>query len=183
MGNKNQDTTTRALIVIPNEDFQDESLNRFGAKMDEVEIITHIAAPLKKTCTGMLGSKIEPDFALLNVDPAIYAALFFVGGEGTKNLWEDYLAISLAQTFDFAKKYIFACNTAPMILARAQLLKQRKATCAEAYRSELENMGAEYVSDHVAFDQNILTGQGSPICDEFIKKAVALLTEPVPKKS
>ena len=158
-------------------DFQDESLQRFHDKMLDIGVKIDIAGKRKGTATGMLGSRIDIDYSLLQVDPALYKAVFFVGGTGAEDLWNDALAKSLAQTFHFTQKLIMACNSAPVILANAGILKDRKATCASEYKQHLIDLGCDYKTDNLILDEKVLTGQGSPICDEFVKAAVSLITE------
>lgn len=167
----------RVLIVVANKGYQDESLQRFRDKMLEIDVQVDVSALYKRDAIGMLGSRTSVDYTLLQVDPALYEAVFFVGGEGTPVLWDDSLAKSLAQTFNFANKMIMACNNAPVILAKAGILKNRKATCAEAYKQELIDVGCHYQEENFVLDKNILTGKGSPICDEFVKQALMIVSK------
>ncbi len=168
----------KILIVIANKDYQDESLQRFRDKMLENQIEIELAAPFKRDAIGMLGSRTPIDHSLLQVDPSLYSAVFFVGGIGASVLWDDSLAKSLAQTFFFAKKIIMACNNAPVVLARSGILKQIQATCADECKQELIDAGSFYQDKNWVLDKNILTGKGSPICDEFVKQAIHIIINP-----
>lgn len=57
-----------------------------------------------------------------------------------------------------AGKLIGAICAAPMVLGRMGLLKARRATCYPGFDKYLE--GAEYTSELVTVDGNIVTGKG-----------------------
>lgn len=79
------------------------------------------------------------------------------GGKGTENLAEDPRVIETVQDFDQAEKFVTAICAAPTVLAQADILGDRRATC---YPACAEVLGDSYDDAPVVADGNIITSQG-----------------------
>ena len=79
------------------------------------------------------------------------------GGQGTANLAADARVLEAVQTFDQEGKFVTAICAASTILAEANILNGRKATCYPACAPQL---GRSYDDVPVIADGNIITGQG-----------------------
>jgi DJ-1 family protein len=79
------------------------------------------------------------------------------GGEGTENLSDDPRIIETVQEFDNAGKFVTAICAAPTVLAQADILGDRRATC---YPACAEILGESYDDAPVIADGNIITSQG-----------------------
>ncbi|MDD3428103.1 MAG: DJ-1/PfpI family protein [Caldisericia bacterium] len=163
------------LMIIASNNFRDEEylhprevLENEGAKIT-------IASSTKKEATGMLGTKVVPDILIDEVNIDDYDAVIFVGGSGANEYWENEKAHEIAKKAYEKSKVIGAICIAPVTLARAGLLKGKKAT---VYTSEIENIkkeGAIYTGNSVEVDGKIVTGNGPTAAKEFGEKIAELL--------
>ena len=163
------------LMIIASNNFRDEEylhprevLENEGAKIT-------IASSTKKEATGMLGTKVVPDILIDEVDIDDYDAVIFVGGSGANEYWENEKAHEIAKKAYEKSKVIGAICIAPVTLARAGLLKGKKAT---VYTSDIENIkkeGAIYTGNSVEVDGKIVTGNGPTAAKEFGEKIAELL--------
>lgn len=163
------------LMIIASNNFRDEEylhprevLENEGAKIT-------IASSTKKEATGMLGTKVVPDILIDEVNIDDYDAVIFVGGSGANEYWENEKAHEIAKKAYEKSKVIGAICIAPVTLARAGLLKGKKAT---VYPSEIENIkkeGAIYTGNSVEVDGKIVTGNGPTAAKEFGEKIAELL--------
>lgn len=163
------------LMIIASNNFRDEEylhprevLENEGAKIT-------IASSTKKEATGMLGTKVVPDILIDEVNIDDYDAVIFVGGSGANEYWENEKAHEIAKKAYEKSKVIGAICIAPVTLARAGLLKGKKAT---VYTSDIENIkkeGAIYTGNSVEVDGKIVTGNGPTAAKEFGEKIAELL--------
>lgn len=79
------------------------------------------------------------------------------GGKGTENLAADSRVIEAVREFDQAGKFVTAICAAPIVLAQAGILRDRKATC---YPACAEMLGESYDDVPVIADGNLITSQG-----------------------
>jgi putative intracellular protease/amidase len=91
-----------------------------------------------------------------------YDAIVIVGGTGViGTLWEDQDLRNLVKEANKEKKIIAAICAAPPVLARAGILKDKKATMfpwSDGIK-ELTNNGVNYVDKEVVVSGNIITGR------------------------
>lgn len=163
------------LMIIASNNFRDEEykhprdiFEREGAKVT-------VASSTKHEATGMLGLKITPDILIDEVNVDNFDAVIFVGGSGSSEYWDDDVAQRIAKTAFEGKKIVGAICIAPVTLARAGLLKNKRAT---VYPSEIENIkkeGAIYTGNPVSVDGTIVTGNGPEAAKEFGEKIAELL--------
>lgn len=114
--------------------------------------------------------KIET-ILLPQVEIAKYAAIVFVGGEGshptlTSNKWAQFLA---AEAVKRGLLVAGICHGA-LILAKAGLLEDKEATTWPEAEQELEEDGALYVNFPVVAEGNIITAQGPEAANDFGKE-------------
>jgi protease I len=117
----------------------------------------------------MLGLRVRPDLVIADVDPAAFDGLVLVGGAGAMHLAGDTLVRSIVKAFDDARKPIGAICLAPVILARAGVLKGIKATVYPSSRDELEKGGAVRSKADVEVAGRIVTASGPKAALPFAK--------------
>lgn len=167
----------KVLFVIAHEDFRDEELATPKKIIEKAGFAGVVASTDTTIAKGMLGVKVKPDILLSDARSKDYVALVIVGGAGAKKLWGDTTLIRLAQEFASEDKVLGAICLAPVVLARAGLLKDTDATCFSSASSELEADGARYVSEDVVCSGKIVTASGPGAAEAFGKKLVSLLTK------
>ncbi|MEM2289438.1 MAG: DJ-1/PfpI family protein [Candidatus Hadarchaeales archaeon] len=158
----------RVLMVIAPENFRDEELFDTRSELEKAGIEVRVASTSKGTAVGMLGGRVRPDLRLEETNARDWDAIVFVGGVGCQVYFGDENALSLAKEAAELGKKVCAICIAPVILANAGLLENRKATVWDGeFRRMLEEKGAKYVNKSVVVDGNIITANGPGAASEF----------------
>jgi protease I len=158
----------KVLMVVAPENFRDEELFDTRSQLEDAGIEVRIASTKKGTVRGMLGGTVRPDFTLDEVKVEDWDAIVFVGGTGCQVYFDNEEVLSLAKTAAEQGKKVCAICIAPVILANAGLLENRKATVWDGvFKEMLENKGAKYVNKSVVVDENIITANGPEAAKEF----------------
>ena len=103
------------------------------------------------------------------------------GMPGTTNLAACEKLTEALKKADQEKRGIAAICAAPSVLGNAGLLEGKKATCYPGVESKLT--GADFVTDPVAKDGNIITSRGLGTAIEFAAEIVAYLLDESAAKS
>ncbi len=114
-------------------------------------------------CVGMDMTVLRPDFALADCRPDDFAALALADGAGITLLWSDSLLHQTCRAFVAAGRPVASVGIANIVLARAGLLKGRKATVLPDKNAvaELKAGGARYLPNPVVSDGPVLTAADS----------------------
>lgn len=168
---------SKILFVIAHNNFRDEECFEPKEVLKDHEVI--IASTETTPAKGTLGGTITPD---ITVDEALnkineFDAVIFVGGPGANVYFENPTAHQIAQK---AKNIIAAICIAPVTLAKAGMLKGRKATVWDdgqmTQAKILEDAGATYVAEDVVVDGNIITANGPKAAKKFGEAILAKLS-------
>ncbi len=171
----------KILIAIAPEKFRDEELAEPIVELQKAGISFDIASTRRGTCTGMLGTRTTAALAFEEVNPEQYDGLIIIGRSGSQEyLWNDEMLAHLVKFFQKWGKVVGAICLAPVILARAGVLKGKRATFFESPASsfEMKKGGAVIVKSPVVTDSRIITGNGPLAAKEFGEAVVKNLTDP-----
>ncbi|MEO0184675.1 MAG: DJ-1/PfpI family protein [candidate division WOR-3 bacterium] len=174
---KNVSTKKSVLIVIAPSDFRDEEFKEPYDLLAKSDIKTVIASTDTLPAKGMLGMVVKPQILLFQVVPEDFDALIIVGGTGCKVLWDNQLLHKIVQNFDEHHKTIGAICIAPVVLARAGVLKNRKATVYPGVAGEIKPHCAEYTGKDVEVSGNIITGAGPQAARDFASAILEALSK------
>jgi protease I len=169
----------KVLIVIAPEKFRDEELAEPVAALTKAGIGYDIASTRRGTCTGMMGGKATANLSLDDVDHKAYDGIMIIGGAGAQaHLWDDEMLQPIVRFFSDKMKVVGAICLAPVVLARAGILKGKKATYSEnpvAFR-EMKAGGAVLVNQPVVAESRIVTANGPAASKEFAATFIKMLT-------
>lgn len=163
------------LIIAPDK-FRDEELLEPKSILEQAGAEVTVASSTRGRVTGMLGAVTQPDCLLSDVDVARYDAVIFVGGSGAGVYYDNPTCHRLAQQAA-AAKLVGAICIAPVILARAGILRDKKATVWSSEISKIQAGGAQHTGEDVTRDGNIITGSGPQAAAQFGKAIVEALSE------
>ena len=165
------------LFIIAHQDFRDEEylvphdiLEHLGANITVASSDTTLAS-------GMIQIKVKPDILIENADPLDFDAIVFIGGSGAQEYFNSEIALKIADTASKNKKIIGAICIAPVILAKAGVLRLKSAT---VWRSE-ETMAVfkankvKYTGRPVEVSGKIVTADGPKSAKPFAEELVRLL--------
>ena len=157
----------RIAMVIAPKDFRDEEFfipyEYFKEKGYEVDVFS----TEKGLAKGSLGKTFNVEKSIDELSLS-YDALVFAGGPGVPLLRNDERVIQKVKDYFNAGKLVAAICWSPTILAKAGVLKGKKATVWKGFDPEygkmtnevLEESGATYTGNAVEVDGNIITGNG-----------------------
>ena len=155
------------LIILPAVDFSVEEYLVIKRIFEKEKIHLFIASSTTLLCTGDTGLKVSADVSLYNIHETNFSAVLFLGGKGVKNYWDNTDFQSVARKFYNSKKIVAAICSAPVILARAGILKNKKATCYPMDKKEIEIQGSICVDENVVVDDRIITAQNPASALDF----------------
>lgn len=165
----------KALFVIAQKDFRDEEFLQPKAILEKAGIAVTVASKTTAQALGKFGACVVPDIPLAQADVADFDAVVFIGGSGSVQFWDDPQAHELARQAVRRKKLLAAICAAPVILARAGLLKGRKATVFADDAEEIKKEGAVYTGKDVEQDGDLITAAGPFAAKEFGEALVKAL--------
>jgi protease I len=169
----------KVLIILAPEKFRDEEFAVPAAALQKAGIGYDTASTRRGSCTGMLGAKTRATLSFEDVDPDSYDGILIVGGGGAQSyLWEDKGLGEMVKRFHASFKVIAAICLAPVVLARAGILKGKKATFFNSPISlkEMKAGGAVLVDKAVVSDSRIITANGPAAAKEFAETFIRTLT-------
>ena len=144
--------------------------------------IEMISVSGEKNVTGSHKIAFQTDVSKADADFASYDGIVLPGGmPGTTHLMEDDTVNRVIKEFATSGKLVAAICAAPSVLGNAGLLGGKKATCYPGVEGKLT--GADFVTDPVAKDGNIITSRGLGTAIEFAAEIVAYLLDESAAKS
>jgi protease I len=155
------------VLVIADKNFRDEEYLDPKEILLKAGIRVITASTTTNTVVGKLGADVKPELLLKDVDANKIDGLFFIGGGGAEQYFNDEVAIQLVQNVSSQGKIFGAICIAPVILANAGLLKNKKATVYPAEIDLIKKGGAIYTERDVVRDGQLITANGPLAAKEF----------------
>ena len=115
-------------VFVPPREFKDESLSAVRMFLDKWGVQYQIASYGSKDCTGYHGSTCRKDIDALKINPMDYDGVIIVDGVGidSTRLYEFRPLLDMVMLFNSSGKKIVAFGNAVKILARANIIKNRR---------------------------------------------------------
>jgi protease I len=168
-------TGKKILMVVAPQDFRDEEFFEPRKVFADAGAEVTIASRGVLEAKGLLGSKTPVDKNLSEIKVTDFDALVFVGGGGATIYFDDPLALNLAKTASTAGKVVAGICIGPTILAKADVLRGKRATAFSSEQSVLEAAGVTYTGEAVTVDGKIITANGPAAATEFGRRIVEAL--------
>ncbi|MDH5437332.1 MAG: DJ-1/PfpI family protein [Candidatus Bathyarchaeota archaeon] len=160
----------KALMIIAPRDFRDEEYQEPKAILEREGVKVVVASTVAGTARGMFGTQVTPDTTIDEVNPTEFDAVVVVGGSGSQtHLWNNSKVHKIVQALHTKGGLVAAICISPVVLAKAGLLKGRKATVFRTATTinELKKGGAVISDAPVVVDGKIITGRGPEAAREF----------------
>lgn len=105
------------------------------------------------------GVKVLADKTFIEINFEDYKGLYIPGGlPGATNLAKDEKIVEAAEMYLQEDKYVAAICAGPIVLDKAELLKNKKFTCFPGYEKNLSVQ--DRLDEPVVFDENMITAMG-----------------------
>ena len=168
-------------LVVAFRDFRDEEYFVPRRILEEAGVRVVTVSSKKDTAIGADGGEAEVNLLVEEINIADFDAVIFIGGPGALKYLDNDDSYKLAKGTISQNKVLAAICIAPTILAKAGVLKGKKATVWSGAVDKssvriLEDNGAEYLSEAVVVDGRIITGNGPAAAEKFATKIIELLT-------
>jgi len=168
----------KILMVIAEKNFRDEELLVPQKEFIKNGFKVIVCSTSSGEAIGKLGAKVKPDIEISKVNFLDYDAIVVIGGPGSRQyLWNNKILLKGLSDAFAAGKVVSAICISPVVLARAGILKGKKATVfpdPEA-ENELKKAGAIYIQKPVVVDGKIITGNGPDAASEFAREIMKLV--------
>lgn len=163
------------LIIISPEQFSEKELFTIKSELENAEHKIVIASISTGLCSGSRQNHIVATQSLAEIQTANYDGVVFVGGRGSKVLFMNDDALRIAAEMSHANKITAAICLAPVILANAGMLENRRATVAKTEVKTLKFKNVKYTGPGVMVDGNIITASGPGYSKKLAKAIIARL--------
>ena len=157
----------RVLFIIAPKNFRDEELVEPRRILEKYRAKTSVASNTMDVCTGMLGTKVTPNFTFEKVNVNDYDLIVFVGGQGSTIYWNDRNALDLAKEANLKGKLVASICLASGILANAGIFKGKNATGWEDTKALIEKNGGKYTGSDVEVSGRIISSIGPKAAKQF----------------
>lgn len=166
----------KVALIIAEQDFRDEEYQIPHEVLLAAGFDVQTVSTTTDWVVGKLGLKVKPSTLITELSPEELDALIFIGGGGSEQYFADPVSHSLAQSMVKLDKVLGAICIAPVILAKAGVLAEKKATVFPDGIPELKAGGAEYTASDVEIDGKIITGNGPEAAQAYAEALVNLLS-------
>lgn len=160
----------KVLMVIAQKNFRDEEFFEPREIFEDAGVDITVASNSTDEAVGTLGGKVRPDVTIDNVNIADFDAVIIAGGSGSREfLWSNNKLQKLVRDAFEHEKVVAAICISPVVLARAGVLEDKRATVFNdsACIKELEKGGASYEKEDVVVAANVITACGPDAAEEF----------------
>jgi protease I len=162
----------KIVMVIGENDYRDEELLEPKRIFEKNGIQVSVASTSLEVSKGVLGAEVKPDLLVQDIAVSDLDALVFVGGQGATQYWDDPISHKIAFDAVNAQKIVAAICIAPVILAKAGLLKGKRATVWATEAGQISYNGAIYTKKNVEIDGNIITAAGPFAARQFAEEII-----------
>ncbi len=168
----------KILMVVAQHRFRDEEFEHPKTVFKQRGFSITVAAPEMKEATGMKGAKVMPDLSIAGAATQQFDAVVVVGGGGAReDLWNNRTLFNILNAHHAAGKPVAAICVAPVVLARAGLLKGISATVYKEPETlaEFVKHGVTLEEKDVVVSGRIVTANGPAAARAFGNAVAALL--------
>lgn len=159
--------SAKVLFVIAYEGFRDEEYAEPRRILEENGVKVETASTQLGTAQGKLGMQAPVDRLYDQVDAADWDGVVFVGGPGSSGFWDDPVAHKLIRDMSQAGKVTAAICSACVTLAKAGVLKGRRATVFPGDKDEFAPLVGDYTAADCEVDGIFITATGPGSAEQF----------------
>jgi protease I len=170
----------KAVMIVAFRDFRDAEYFVPKEILERAGIEVKTASNKMGIAIGADGGDTQVDLLVSQINPADFDAIIFVGGPGCLEALDNEDSYRVARETVSQDKILASICISPVILAKAGVLKGKKATVwtdfTKSQAKILEKEGAIFEEKPVVVDGKIITANGPGSAEEFGKKIIEVLT-------
>lgn len=157
----------QVVFIVAHKNFRDEEYYEPKKIIERAGVKVLTASSYLTPATGKLGGEAHVDLLFTEIKASEFEAIVFIGGPGVVMFWDDWRTQSLAKLFLEHNKVVAAICSAPVILARAGLLKDVTCTSFSGDEDKVRAEGGNWTGNEVEKDGLIITGNGPSAAKAF----------------
>lgn len=165
----------RAAVIVAFKGFEDNEFNVPVALFQRAGVESTVFSFKKGLAKGMYGKAIDVAYQLEDLKVEDFDAVVFIGGSGSIALHNNLQAQTIARQAAAQGKVVSAICWAPVILANAGILKDKKVTVNPFEAEPFNRQGLKYTGKEVSVDGNIITANGPAASEAFGRAILAAL--------
>ena len=168
----------KVLMAIPHTQFRDEEFFEPKTILESEGAAVTVASSAVRMCHGTQGGSVQSTVTIADSKAEGFDALVICGGPSVPDLfWNDKKLAELATAFSGAGKVLAAISLSTVVLAKAKLLAEKKATVYFLPQAiqELKTGGATYVTDPLVVQEKLILAEGPTESASFGKAISAAL--------
>ncbi len=167
-------------MIIAIKDFRDEEYFIPKRIFQESGIKIKTFSSSLGSALGKMGGEAKINALIKDLNPEDFDAILFIGGSGSVNYVGDEDCERIIQESENMGKVIGAICIAPLVLANAGILNNRKATVWSSDMDktaikEIQEQGAIYENKNVVIDGKIITAFGPEAAQGFAQEIIKLI--------
>lgn len=172
----------KIAIIIAFKDFRDEEYFQTKEILENNGFKTKTFSNEKGIAVGRFGGEVKIEETIDSLDINNFDAIIFVGGSGAIQFLDNETSYNLAREAHNANKLIAGICIAPVILAKAKILDNKKATVWSSSMDKsaiktLKECNVIFIDKPVVTDNNIITASGPEAINEFSNEIVDKLSK------
>lgn len=170
-----------AVMIVAYRNFRDPEYSVPKQILESAGIEVETASNQMGTAIGAEGGRISVDLLVSDIKPADFDTVIFIGGPGCLESLDNEDSYRVAKETVAQDKTLASICISPVILAKAGVLENKRATVWRSAASRdtvliLEENGAIYTPESVVIDGKIITADGPEAAKEFGEAIVKSLT-------
>ena len=166
----------RIVMVLPPMEYKDSEYRTLRKIFENSGAVVDVASTTTDEVESANKKKVVyPDLLIIDVDVYDYDAIILVGGPGITAYFDYEPLFALLDEMNQEGRVIGALGLAPEVLARAGILKGRRATVTKSSIRLIRELGARYWPRQVVRDGNIVTGIGPWATKSFAYSVIKAL--------
>ncbi len=171
----------RIVMIIAFKNFKDTEYFVTREVLEKAGASITVASNKKGIAQGIDGGEANIDALVSDIDPTNFNAIVFIGGPGCLENLDNETSYQVIKETVSQNKLLASICISPLVLARAGVLKGKRATVWSSATDKssirvLEDNGATYQKEPVVQDGNIITAWGPDAAEFFGKKIIEYLT-------
>lgn len=167
------------IVVIPPNEFKDETVSQLCTTLDKWKIKYSIASTSLNSAKGTHGAILQPKIKINDISTEDYDGIILLNGTGIEEykLYDSRVLIDLIKHFNDNQKLIAGIGNSLKIIARSNIISNKKICLIKdsetmRYVTLFKGIITENELEH---DKNLITASNSEKATEFSKLIVEAL--------
>jgi protease I len=168
----------KRVVILTGPGFEDAEVIYPFYRLNEAGFKIEVVTSSDSEVTGKHGVPITPTLKISDLATCDFDAVIVPGGlEAPDRLRQIKAVVEFVKKMFRSGKLVSSICHGPWVLASADILKSKKATCYPGMKDDLIHAGAEYTSEAVTVDGNLITSDHPRHLSDWMRETVNYLNK------